>query len=54
MLWNVLGKKWERLGTFGKKLGKNWEKIGKNLGNFYISSFFCNMLSNFCTTAKQP
>ena len=25
--WNVLGKIWECLGTFGKKLGKIWEKL---------------------------
>ena len=39
MLWNVLGKKWERLGTFGKKLGKNWEEFGKLLHLFLFLQY---------------
>ena len=34
MLWNVLGKIWERLGTFGNV----WEKIGKKLGRIWETS----------------
>ena len=45
--WNVLGKIWECLGTFGKKLGKNWEKLSYSYSPFSLKS-------NSLTTALHP
>jgi hypothetical protein len=45
--WNVLGKIWECLGTFGKKLGKIWEKLSYSYSPFSLKS-------NSLTTALHP
>ncbi len=37
MGWNVLGKNWERLGTFGKNLGKIWESVIPSRWKFYFA-----------------